>query len=111
MDEVQLKQKHEQTQFFQLISSNIDTLPSDVAKYKILPIILESLTRGAAGAPVIHSVFKLGKNLPADEYQSMIVPCIVKLYASPDRQTRVKLQDNLAEYIDHLSIQVKKTPQ
>jgi len=34
---------------------------------------------------------QLGKLLDTDEYQRKIVPCVVKLFSSTDRATRVKL--------------------
>ena len=34
---------------------------------------------------------QLGKLLDTDEYQQRIVPCVVKLFSSTDRSTRVKL--------------------
>jgi len=36
-------------------------------------------------------VIQLGKLLETDEYQRRIVPCVVKLFSSTDRSTRVKL--------------------
>lgn len=50
---------------------------SKVSSKKELP--LESLS------------FQLGKLLDTAEYQKKIVPCVVKLFSSPDRATRVKL--------------------
>lgn len=43
-----------------------------------------------------HSVylvpfFKVGKLLDTEEYQKRVVPCVIKLFTSPDRATRVKL--------------------
>jgi hypothetical protein len=34
---------------------------------------------------------QFGKLLDTDEYQNKIVPCVVKLFSSSDRATRVKL--------------------
>ena len=36
-------------------------------------------------------VFQLGKALDAEEYQKKIVPCVVKMFSSTDRGTRIKL--------------------
>ena len=35
--------------------------------------------------------FQIGKHLETSEYQAKIVPCVIKLFSSPDRATRVKL--------------------
>ena len=34
---------------------------------------------------------QLGKLLEADEYEKKIVPCVVKMFSSTDRATRIKL--------------------
>ena len=34
---------------------------------------------------------QVGKLLEADEYQQKIVPCVVKLFSSTDRATRIHL--------------------
>jgi SCY1-like protein 1 len=35
--------------------------------------------------------FQIGKLLEAEEYQQRIVPCVVKLFSSTDRATRIQL--------------------
>lgn len=47
-------------------------------------------------------MFKLGRLLGEDEYQHRIVPCLVKLFNSPDRTTRVKLLEKIDEFAAHL---------
>lgn len=48
-------------------------------------------------------VLKIGEKLSDEEWESTITPCIVRLFAVPDRATRVFLLDNLPKMIDHLS--------
>ena len=40
---------------------------------------------------VVSSIIQVGKLLEADEYQQKIVPCVVKLFSSTDRATRIHL--------------------
>ena len=47
-------------------------------------------------------LFQLGKLLDENEYQLKIVPCVVKLFASTDRATRVRLLQQLEHFADHL---------
>lgn len=51
-------------------------------------------------------VIQFGKNLPPEDYPKAIITPLIKLYASPDRGTRMALLDNLPEYADKLD---KKT--
>ena len=47
-------------------------------------------------------MLKIGENLTSEEWQSKIVPVIVRLYSIPDRAIRVFLLDNLPKMIDHI---------
>ena len=51
-------------------------------------------------------MFKLGRLLDEEEYQHRIVPCLVKLFSSPDRTTRVKLLEKIDDFAPHLKAQV-----
>lgn len=44
-------------------------------------------------------LFQLGGLLDEAEYQRQIVPCVVKLFASNDRATRVRLLQQLELFI------------
>jgi SCY1-like protein 1 len=70
---------------------------------KILPELLKSIEFGGGGPKVFNVVMKIGTKLTDDEYESMLNPVIIRLFASPDRQIRVCLLDNLPQMIDHLS--------
>ena len=45
---------------------------------------------------------QLGSLLSEEEYQKKIVPCVVKLFSSPDRATRVRLLQQLEQFSTHL---------
>ena len=45
---------------------------------------------------------QLGKLLEGEEYQRKIVPCVVKLFSSTDRATRINLLQQLDQFVDHL---------
>lgn len=51
-------------------------------------------------------MFKLGKLLDEEEYQYRIVPCLIKLFSSTDRTTRVKLLEKIDEFGPHLKSDV-----
>lgn len=51
-------------------------------------------------------MFKLGRLLDEEEYQHRIVPCLVKLFSSPDRTTRVKLLEKIDDFAPHLKPQI-----
>lgn len=71
-------------------------------KIQVLPQLINAFEFGNAGSSVLLPLFKLGKLLEEPEYQTKIVPCVVKLFSSTDRMTRVKLLQQLDNFADHL---------
>ncbi|XGW30662.1 hypothetical protein V3C99_009547 [Haemonchus contortus] len=106
LEEFQLKESSEKQPFFVHLRENLDIFPDDIAKYKVLPKIIQTYEYGDAGPNILIPLFKLGRLLAEDEYQRRIVPCLVKLFGSPDRTTRVKLLERIDEFAPHLTSQV-----
>ena len=61
---------------------------------------------GASAASILPLVLQLGANATAEEYSNIVIGPLVKLYASPDRGTRMALLDHLTDYAEKLD---KKT--
>lgn len=61
---------------------------------------------GASAATILPLVLRFGKNVSPEDYPTVILAPLVKLFASPDRGTRMALLDHLPEYADKLD---KKT--
>lgn len=70
---------------------------------KVLPELLKSVEFGGGGPKVFNFVMKISEKLSNDEFETRMTPVIVRLFASPDRQIRVSLLDNLPRMIDRLS--------
>ncbi|KAL4002003.1 hypothetical protein ACH3XW_1685 [Acanthocheilonema viteae] len=106
LDEFQLKDAHEKQAFFTELRDELDFFPDNIAKYRILPKLIHIYEYGDAGSHVLTPLFHLGRLLNEDEYQLRIVPCICKLFSSPDRITRVKLLERIDEFASHLTPQI-----
>ncbi|CAG9537129.1 unnamed protein product [Cercopithifilaria johnstoni] len=106
LDEFQLKDAHEKQVFFTELKNELDLFPDNIAKYRILPKLIHSYEYGDAGSHVLIPLFRLGRLLDEDEYQLRIVPCLCKLFSSPDRVTRVKLLERIDEFAPHLTPQI-----
>ncbi|XP_027040753.1 N-terminal kinase-like protein isoform X3 [Pocillopora damicornis] len=102
LQELQIKEQKEQKQFFQSLSSSLDLFPQQYCKHRILPQLLNAYEYGSAGSAVLGPLFKVGKLLDTDEYQQKIVPCVVKLFSSTDRATRIHLLQQLDNFVQHL---------
>uniref|UniRef100_A0AC34FPF9 Protein kinase domain-containing protein n=1 Tax=Panagrolaimus sp. ES5 TaxID=591445 RepID=A0AC34FPF9_9BILA len=116
LEEFQLREPTEKQAFFMQLKDNLDMFPDDIAKNKILPKLIHTYEYGDAGSHtyeygdagshILIPMVKLGRLLDEEEYQHRIVPCLVKLFSSPDRTTRVKLLEKIEEFAPHLKPQV-----
>ena len=103
LEELQIKDESEKSRFYGSLSPLLDKFPVHVCSQKILPELIKAFEFGNAGAAILNPVFKLGKNLETEEYCRTIVPCIVKLFASNDRNARFKLLQQVESFVEHLS--------
>lgn len=78
-------------------------LPPEFASHRVLPSLISALEFGGANATIILPLaLQMGKHVPSAEYSTILLTPIAKMYASPDRGTRMALLDNLSEYVDKL---------
>ncbi|KAM6924040.1 N-terminal kinase-like protein [Xenentodon cancila] len=103
LEEIQIKEPAEKQQFFQDLSDNLDSFPEDFCKHKVLPQLLTAFEFGNAGAVVLTPLFKVGKFLTAEEYQQKIIPVIVKMFSSTDRAMRIRLLQQMEQFIQYLN--------
>ncbi|MCI4380152.1 hypothetical protein PGIGA_G00236590 [Pangasianodon gigas] len=103
LEQIQIKEPAEKQQFFQDLSDNLDSFPEDFCKHKVLPQLLTAFEFGNAGAVVLTPLFKVGKYLSAEEYQQKIIPVIVKMFSSTDRAMRIRLLQQMEQFIQYLN--------
>lgn len=46
---------------------------------------------------------KVGSHLPDEDYDKTIIPCIIRMFATPDRAIRMSLLETLPSYVNRLS--------
>ncbi len=66
---------------------------------KVLPELLKAVEFGGAGAKALAPILKIGGKLNQEEFNSLILPSIVSLFASQDRAIRYSLCENLEGFI------------
>ncbi|CAI9544514.1 unnamed protein product [Staurois parvus] len=103
LEEIQIKDPAERQTFFEQLSENLDSFPEDFCRHKILPQLLTAFEFGSAGAVILTPLFKIGKFLTADEYQQKIIPIIVKMFSSTDRAMRIRLLQQMENFIQYLN--------
>jgi SCY1-like protein 1 len=79
-----------------------DDFPEDFFKMKVLPELLKSVEFGGGGPKVFTVIMKIASKLSDDEFESRLVPVIIRLFNIPDRAMRVCLLDNLPLMIDRI---------
>lgn len=102
LEEIQMKEKSEKARFFAQLASKLESFPDGVGRYKILPQLLAAFEFGDAGSAVLPPLLQLGRTLPDADYQQRVVPCVVKLFASNDRATRLRLLQHLERFVNNL---------
>uniref|UniRef100_A0A8C6KTQ9 N-terminal kinase-like protein n=1 Tax=Nothobranchius furzeri TaxID=105023 RepID=A0A8C6KTQ9_NOTFU len=98
-----IKEPAEKQQFFQDLNENLDSFPENFCKHKVLPQLLTAFEFGNAGAVILTPLFKVGKFLSAEEYQQKIIPVIVKMFSSTDRAMRIRLLQQMEQFIQYLN--------
>ncbi|XP_052275886.1 N-terminal kinase-like protein isoform X2 [Dreissena polymorpha] len=105
LEEMQIKDQAEKAKFFGKLAEALDSFPKQLSRHKVLPQLLHAYEFGNCGSMVLAPLFKVGRLLEQEEYQAKIVPCVVKLFSSPDRNTRVKLLQQIDMFVEHLQAQ------
>jgi len=106
LDQLALKEPKDKQRFFGTLPRLLPSLPESIARYHVLPSLMAALEYGAAGGGgtvVLAPILDIGAQLPAAEYSQLILPCVVRLFSSSDRATRLQLLHHLPEYIGRLS--------
>ncbi|RDX48021.1 ARM repeat-containing protein [Lentinus brumalis] len=107
LDNFNLASEAEKASLLKSLKESANSFPTEFASYKVLPALISALEfGGASAAAILPLVLQFGKGVSPEDYPSVILTHLVKLYASPDRGTRMALLDHLPEYADKLD---KKT--
>lgn len=88
---------------YRKLDSVIDTFPAEFSKHKILPELIKAFEFGSGGAKALSAIVKVGDHVSDEEYTSIIIEPIVRMFASPDRAIRVSLLENMPKFINHMT--------
>ena len=85
------------------MSASYEDFPDDFLKMKVLPELLKAAEYAGGGPQVLSLAIKIGAKLPDDDFEVQMAQNLIRLFASPDRATRVCLLDSLPLYVDRFS--------
>ena len=100
LEQISLKEQHEKDQFFTQVETSFERIPVDFLKHKILPELIKALEFGGAGVKALQPILKISSKLNDEEFEKTALPAIVKLVASPDRNIRIVLCENIGQFIE-----------
>ncbi|KAJ3559364.1 hypothetical protein NM688_g390 [Phlebia brevispora] len=107
LDNFNIAGEADKNNLLKVLKESASSLPPEFASFRVLPALASALEfGGASAAQLLPLVLQLGKNVAPQDYSSVIMVHLVKLFASPDRGTRMALLDHLSEFADKLD---KKT--
>ncbi|KAJ3020363.1 hypothetical protein HKX48_000892 [Thoreauomyces humboldtii] len=106
LENLAIKDAFEKDAFMSKIDSSLSTFPTEFCTHKILPELIKALEFGGAGAKALAPILKLGSKLDSQEFDLLLVPIVVKLFASTDRAIRVSLCEGLPGLIGNLSAKI-----
>ncbi|KAF6143029.1 hypothetical protein GIB67_041097 [Kingdonia uniflora] len=106
MEILNLKDSVEKDTFFRKLPNLAEQLPRQIVLKKLLPLLASALEFGSAAAPALTSLLKLSSWFSAEDFNSKVLPTVVKLFALNDRAIRVGLLQHIDQYGESLSSHV-----
>ncbi|KAJ3569627.1 hypothetical protein NP233_g4935 [Leucocoprinus birnbaumii] len=107
LENFSIESEAEKNALLKTLKESASSFPTEFTTHKVLPSLVSALEfGGASAATILPLVIQFGKNMPPDDYPNTIIAPLVKLFASPDRGTRMALLEQLPDYVDKLD---KKT--
>ncbi|KAF8557538.1 ARM repeat-containing protein [Imleria badia] len=103
LDNFSLGSEAEKVTLLRTLKESTSSFPPEFASFRVLPSLVTALEYGgASAATIVPLVLQFGKNVSPDEYINIILGPLIRLFAIPDRGTRMALLDNLSEYAEKL---------
>lgn len=103
LENFSVKEPLQRDTFLRKLDMQIDRLPQEFCKYKVLPELVQALEYGSGGAKVLAPIVKIGANLEEQEYEALISNVLVKMFSSTDRSIRLSLLENLSGFIERIN--------
>ena len=106
LDNITLKENAEKDAFFSnVLAPLVDQIPANVALYKVLPHLISTIEFGYSQPSVkkiMPVLLKLVKDLPENDFATIVTPHIVKWFAASDRIMRACLLESISCYVEKL---------
>lgn len=107
LDTITLKDAAEKDVFFgHRLAAVVDQLPGPVALNKVLPHLVTTVEFGYSAPETLFKIMppllRIGRALPAADFNQKVTPHLVKWFAMTDRALRASLLENIDNYLEKL---------
>jgi hypothetical protein len=102
LEDLPLHDAAEKKAFFDALPSQLPSIPLVTRHGHVLPLLMHAIEFGAAGGggtAALAPILDIGATLPRARYESQVLPCVVRLFASRDRATRMQLLHHLESFV------------
>jgi SCY1-like protein 1 len=109
LEQLSLRTPGQQEKFFGAFPNLLKQFPKIVCELKVLPLLLTGMTYGSSMgcfSHMLNAVLLIGKNLPQERYNEVVVPAVVNLFSNNERSVRMNLLEHLHEFADNLSAEL-----
>ena len=106
IEEIQIMSADQRQTLYETIAERSEALEPGFCRHKALPMLVHAFDFCAAQSLVLQPLLKIGCKVEEAEYQSKIVPCLVNMFVSPDRATRISLLQTISSYVAFLTTDV-----
>ena len=103
IEEMQILSADQRQGLYETISERAERLESGFCRFKALPTLVHAFDFCGAQSLVLQPLLKIGSKVGESDYQTRIVPCLVKMFVSPDRATRISLLQTISTYVAFLT--------
>lgn len=114
IDNFLLATEGERASLLHTLDTTVTSLPGPFVTWKVIPVLLRAMeapptvqglgpSATMAAPRLIPLCLRMSKNMEDEDWKRLLLPAVVKAYASPDRAMRMALLLQLPDYLDRLN--------
>lgn len=103
LSQMHLKDAAEKEAFFRRLPSLMERITPIIVRNKLLPEVAEALQLGSAPGQAISGILQAGQMLNEEDFRSLLLPIILKLFGNTDRIVRSRLLEHIEEFEPYFS--------
>lgn len=78
------------------MTTYIDQIPEDCAKFKVFPELVKALEYSGLGSKALKPIIHISSKFSTQDFDTLAAPIIIRLFGTSDKVVRIALCENLA---------------